>query len=200
DFTVVFSKPVTGFATGDVTLSGTAGATTATVTGSGTTYNVAVSGMTTSGTVIAAIGAGVAQDAAGNVNTPSTSIDNEVTWNKPPTPQKLFGFVEGSVGGRLEGAYVTVITDPGNVELGHDYTDGNGNFTIDMTGVPLGTKVLVQATMTNYKLVAISGIFDEVDEEVNFTVFYEPESDDRRLPFGGGGIPGGPPYLGLWPD
>ncbi len=46
DFTVVFSEVVTGFQTGDVTLSGTAGATTATVTGSGTTYNVAVSGMT----------------------------------------------------------------------------------------------------------------------------------------------------------
>ena len=36
NFTVVFSEPVTGFATGDVTLSGTAGATTAVVTGSGT--------------------------------------------------------------------------------------------------------------------------------------------------------------------
>ena len=46
DFTVVFSEAVTGFETGDVTLGGTAGATTATVTGSGTTYNVAVSGMT----------------------------------------------------------------------------------------------------------------------------------------------------------
>ncbi|HOU40255.1 MAG TPA: ExeM/NucH family extracellular endonuclease, partial [Promineifilum sp.] len=50
NFTVVFSEPVTGFATGDVTLSGTAGATTAVVTqiapNDGTTYNVAVSGMT----------------------------------------------------------------------------------------------------------------------------------------------------------
>ena len=36
-----------------MTLGGTAGATTGTVTGSGTTYNVAVSGMTGSGTVIA---------------------------------------------------------------------------------------------------------------------------------------------------
>ena len=66
NFTVVFSESVANFATGDVTLSGTAGATTATVTGSGTTYNVAVSGMTTSGTVIATLGAGVASDAAGN--------------------------------------------------------------------------------------------------------------------------------------
>ncbi len=41
------ARPVIGFATGDVTLSGTAGGTlTAIVSGSGTTYNVAVSGMT----------------------------------------------------------------------------------------------------------------------------------------------------------
>src|SRR5207247_4744922 len=58
-FDVVFSEPVSDFATGDVTLSGTAGALTAVVTGSGTTYTVAVTGMT-SGTVIASLAAGVA--------------------------------------------------------------------------------------------------------------------------------------------
>ena len=42
NFRVVFSEPVTGFTGSDVTLSGSAGATTATVSGSGTTYNVAV--------------------------------------------------------------------------------------------------------------------------------------------------------------
>ncbi len=81
NFTVVFSEPTTNFDGSDVTLSGTAGATTATVTGSGTTYNVAVSGMTSSGTVIATIGAGVATDAAGNGNTASTSTDNTVTYD-----------------------------------------------------------------------------------------------------------------------
>ena len=86
NFTVVLSESVSDFATGDVTLSGTAGATTATVTGSGTTYNVAVSGMTGDGTVIATIAAGVAHDAAGNHNTASTSTDNQVTYDTtPPT-------------------------------------------------------------------------------------------------------------------
>jgi len=90
NFTVVFSEATTNFATGDVTISGTAGGTkTATVTGSGTTYNVAVTGMTTAGTVIASIGAGVATDAAGNGNTASTSTDNSVSWTvadtTPPT-------------------------------------------------------------------------------------------------------------------
>ena len=81
NFTVVFSQSVSDFTTGDVTLTGTAGATTGTVTGSGTTYNVAVSGMTSDGTVIASLAAGVAHDAAGNANTASTSTDNTVTYD-----------------------------------------------------------------------------------------------------------------------
>jgi subtilisin-like proprotein convertase family protein len=82
NYTVVFSEPVTGFDNNnDVSIAGTAGGTkTALVTGSGTTYNVAVSGMTTSGTVIVTVPAGRAADASGNVNTASTSTDNTVTW------------------------------------------------------------------------------------------------------------------------
>ena len=86
NFSVLFSEPVTGFATGDVTASGTAGATMATVSGSGTTYNVAISGMTADGTVIADIPAGVAIDGGSNSNLVSTSIDNTVTTDTtPPT-------------------------------------------------------------------------------------------------------------------
>lgn len=85
NFTVIFSESVTGFTTGDVTLSGTAGATTGTVIetvpNNGTTYNVAVTGMNTSGTVIATIAAGVASDAGGAVNKASTSTDNTVTFD-----------------------------------------------------------------------------------------------------------------------
>jgi len=82
NFTVVFSQPVTGFSGSSVTISGTAGGTkTVTVTGGPITYNVAVSGMTSSGTVIATIPAGVAQDTAGNWNAASTSTDNGVTYN-----------------------------------------------------------------------------------------------------------------------
>jgi len=85
NFTAVFSETVTGFATGDVTIGGTAGATIAAVTGSGTTYNVAVSGMTSAGTVTLTIAANAAQDAAGNLNTASTSTDNTVNYT-PPQP------------------------------------------------------------------------------------------------------------------
>jgi hypothetical protein len=83
NFTVVFSQPVTNFATGDVTITGTAGGTkTATVTGTGTTYNVAVTGMTTPGTVIASVAAGVASTTGGQQNVASTSTDNTVTWSQ----------------------------------------------------------------------------------------------------------------------
>src|SRR2546430_12439190 len=48
------------------------------------TYTVAVTGMTTAGTVIASIPAGVAQDGAGNLNTASTSTDNSVSFDATP--------------------------------------------------------------------------------------------------------------------
>jgi len=86
NFTVTFSEPVTGFTTGDVTLAGTAGATTATVTGSGATYNVAVTGMISSGSVVASIPAAVVQDLAGYGNTASASTDNVVTYQARPSP------------------------------------------------------------------------------------------------------------------
>ncbi len=88
NFAVVFSEPVTSFVTGDVTLSASTagGSKIATVTGSGTTYNVAVTGMTTAGTVVATVGAGVASDAAGNLNLASSSTDNTVSWDPSAGP------------------------------------------------------------------------------------------------------------------
>ena len=84
NFAVTFSEPVTGFVNADVTLGGTALPTTAVVTGSSTTYNVAVSGMTGNGTVIISLAAGVAQDAAGNTSAASTNTDNTVTYDTTP--------------------------------------------------------------------------------------------------------------------
>src|SRR5437773_940428 len=91
NFTAVFSEPInTGtFTASDVSPSGTAGGTkTVAITeiapNNGTTFNVAVSGMTTAGTVIASIPAGGVSDLAGNTNSASTSTDNTVTWD--PTP------------------------------------------------------------------------------------------------------------------
>ncbi len=89
NYTVVFSESVADFISTDVTLSGTAGATTAVVTGNGVTYNVAVSGMTAGGTVTATIMAGTVHDAVGNANTASTSTNNTATYNNLPTVESV---------------------------------------------------------------------------------------------------------------
>ncbi len=93
NFTVVFSKPVAGFGSSNVAITGTAAGTkTATITeiapNDATTYNVAISGMTSSGTVIVNIPSSVVVDLVGNPNFASTSTDNSVTFNfvKPGVP------------------------------------------------------------------------------------------------------------------
>jgi len=87
NFTAVFSEAVTGFASAGVTITGSApGTKTVTITGSGTTYNVAVGGMTGSGTVVANVNANAAISAAnGRGNAASTFTDNSVTFITVPT-------------------------------------------------------------------------------------------------------------------
>jgi len=87
-FTAVFSEPidVSSFTASDVTLDGSAaGALAAAITqiapNDGTTFDLVVSGLTSSGTVTAAIGANRVKDVALNGNTASTSTDNTVTYN-----------------------------------------------------------------------------------------------------------------------
>jgi CSLREA domain-containing protein len=127
-FTAVFSKPVTGFTTGDVTLGGDATSTTATVTGSGTTYDVAVTGMTRTGTVLASIAAGVALDPSTYDNTASTSTDNSIYYSDPETVRRSGRIhpVEGGAGG---GGYtIGFIGNPGQeytIQFSTDLTPGS---------------------------------------------------------------------------
>ncbi len=71
-FTVTFSESVTAFTAADVVLGGTAGATTANISGSGSSYTVDVTGMTADGTITMDIPADSAFDAVGNGNTAAT--------------------------------------------------------------------------------------------------------------------------------
>jgi hypothetical protein len=83
NFTVQFSESVINLAEADISLTAPAGAT-ATLTGSGDTYNVAVSGMEASGNVAVSIPADVAEDVAGNTNTASTTVNgNDVDFELP---------------------------------------------------------------------------------------------------------------------
>jgi uncharacterized repeat protein (TIGR01451 family) len=117
-FTVHFSEPVSGFSDADVNLGGTAGATTAVVSQSapndGTTYTVAVSGMTTSGTVIASVPTNAVLDAAGNPNSASTSADNSVAFLAPAADLTLAvrhsgDFTQGQAGAQ----YTITVTNTG---------------------------------------------------------------------------------------
>src|SRR6266540_1554890 len=104
NFTVVFSEAVSGFAAADVTISGTAGGTkTVVVSGGPVTYNVAVSGMTGSGTVTASIVAGAAVDGAGNASTASTSTDNTVTFSAPDTTPPTVAITSPASGAAVRG-------------------------------------------------------------------------------------------------
>ena len=91
NFTVTFSETVTGFAASDISFAGSTvgGTLTAVVTGTGPTYNVAVSGMTGTGNVVASVPAGAATDAAGNASLVSTSTDNTVTVTATAVPTVL---------------------------------------------------------------------------------------------------------------
>lgn len=116
NFTATFSENVTGFDAFDVNLAGTAGATTAAVTGGPKVYNVAVSGMTGNGTVTAAIPANAANDVSGNGNTISTSTDNTVVYFvAPPNTAPTVAFDAGTPTAANEGDTRTLnftITDP----------------------------------------------------------------------------------------
>src|SRR6266540_2961762 len=116
NFTAVFSESVGDFTSADVTISGTAGGTkTVAVSGGPATYNVAVSGMTTGGTVIASIGAGLVHDAAGNANTASTSTDNTVTFSVADTTPPTVAITSPASGAAVRGTITVSANASDNV-------------------------------------------------------------------------------------
>jgi len=142
-FTVTFSEDVTDFTAEDVLLSGTAGATTAVVTGSGSTYTVTVTGMTDPGTVIATVLEGGAFDRVGNRSSASVSVDNVVTVgddpveNQPPVVEaQTFTLDENAVAGTIVGTVVATESDAGQ-SLTYAITGGTGQgvFAIGAGGV-----------------------------------------------------------------
>ena len=96
-FTATFSEPVVDFTGSAVTVGGTApGTPSVTVTGSGTGYTIAVSGLTGSGTVTAAIAGNAVHNAGGAGNTASTSTDNTVSYD-PVAPTAAAPTVSAAV-------------------------------------------------------------------------------------------------------
>src|SRR5213594_2992830 len=162
NFTAVSSEPVSGFTGTDVTIGGTAGGTkTVTVSGGPSTYTVAVSGMTTSGTVIATIAAGVANDAAGNLNTASTSTDNSVSFTPPDTtpPTVTINQAAGQADPTSASPinFTAVFSEPVSGFTGTDVTIGGtagGTKTVTVSGGPSTYTVAVSGMTTSGTVIA----------------------------------------------
>lgn len=86
DFSINFSESVSGFDPTDLTIGGTAGPTTATITGSGTTYNVSITGMQNEGTVTLSVAADLLSGSTSNTNDASIASDNSVTYQILSSP------------------------------------------------------------------------------------------------------------------
>src|SRR5213078_3122240 len=151
NFTAVFSEPVSGFSGAGVTISGTAGGTkTVTVSGGPSTYTVAVSGMSTDGTVIASIAVGVAQDAAGNLNTASTSTDNSVTFDATPpsvTINQAAGQADPTSSSPIN--FTAVFSEP---------VSGFSSAGVTLSGTAGGTKTAAVSGGPSTYSVAVSGM------------------------------------------
>jgi hypothetical protein len=148
NFTVTFSEPVTDFTNTDVNISGTAqGTLTATITpvdppNDGTTYNVAVSDMTTSGTVTIDIPANKVTDAVGNdnlafdIDTPPNTNDNEVTYNNFPV--------------------VSSITRDGSTPTNASSVTYTVTFSQDVTGVDQDDFDIVMTDLTDATITSVT--------------------------------------------
>ncbi|HVE58033.1 MAG TPA: FG-GAP-like repeat-containing protein [Pyrinomonadaceae bacterium] len=157
NFTVVFSEPVTGFDSTDISFTGSSVSTTqatVTITGSGTTYNVAIGGTIVSngGSLQVRIISGAAQDALGNLSFASTSTDNivridnvspTVTINQaigqsdPASTQPVnFTVVFSEIVTGLTASDISLSGSTANVSSAVINVTGSGNvYTVSVSGI-----------------------------------------------------------------
>ncbi len=80
-FEATFTEDVVDFSSDDVQLSGTAGANSVNITGSGNKYYINVSGMNNDGSVIVSVPSNKCTDLAGNSNSASQNIENQISYD-----------------------------------------------------------------------------------------------------------------------
>jgi hypothetical protein len=153
-FTAAFSEAVSGFTAADVTIGGTANGTkTVTISGGPSIYTVAVSGMTSAGTVDATIAAGGATDGAGNANTASTSSDNSVTFAAADTTAPTVTINQAAAQGDPTSAspinFTAVFSEPVT-----GFTDAD----VTISGTAGGTKTVAVTGGPSTYNVAVSGM------------------------------------------
>ncbi len=147
NFTVVFSEPVISFTGANVSLAGTTAnisTVTVTVTGTGPTYNVAISNILNAGLVQVSIPANVVTDPAGNGNTASTSTDNQITLTVPVT-----NLVVNTLGDAGDGVCDASCTLRDAVTTANN-TGGVKNISFDLPACTTGSPCTI--TLTNGQL------------------------------------------------
>jgi hypothetical protein len=142
-YTTVFSEPIipSSFTSADVSIDGTANASTTMVSETsphdGTTFNVTISGMANTGTVIATIPEGGIQDIAGNTNTNSTSTDNVVNFILDTTPPSVSSITR-------------IDTSPTSANIVHfEITFSESVTGVDLNDFSLTTDGVVRASISN---------------------------------------------------
>jgi hypothetical protein len=187
-FDVKFTEAVTGFGPADVSLLGSlaGGTLVVDVTGSFDTYKVTVTGMTTSGVVIASIPAGGASDAVGNSNFASTSTDNSVSFLNTGTigfTQSLFYSQETpntvtikvTRAGQTDGDVSVdfVITD-GTARRGGSANKGLKDYERKVDGLPVYTGTLSwlsgEGGEKEFKIDILDDTFNEGKELINLSL------------------------------
>ncbi|MGW5192832.1 Ig-like domain-containing protein [Kribbella sp. NPDC004138] len=115
NFTAVFSEAVTDFTSSDVTV--VPATASVVVTGSGTTYNLAVSGLTSSSSVTVSIAANTVHDSFGAGNTASTSTDNTVTYDATGPTASAPTATSSLASGSFVGNATVTLTDSATDDL-----------------------------------------------------------------------------------
>jgi len=187
-FTATFSEPVTGFDGSDIDLSQSTAsgmlAATITETGAmdGTTYEVAVTGMTGNGDIVATVNANAATDTAGNPNTASTSTDNRITFsNTVPTVSSIIR----SNPNPTSAATVSYTVQFSEAVMGVDAAD----FALVTSGVSGATIASVTGTDETYTVEVTTGTGDGTIQ-LNL-VDDDSITNGLMLPLGGMGVNNG---------
>lgn len=157
NFTVTFSEDVTGFDASGITIGGTAaGTATATVTGAGTTYNVAIAGVTANGTINITVKGNAAENSFGTFNALTGPGPNVTYWGIAPIPTITYVGADPTSASPIN---FTVTFDQ-NVQGFED-----GDINLDGTANP--TTAVVTGGPAIYN-VAVSGMTSAGTVSINF--------------------------------
>lgn len=168
NFTAVFSEAVTDFTSADVTVS--PATATVVVSGNGPTYNLAVSGLTSSSLVTVSIAANSAYDSGGAGNTTSTSTDDTVSYDATvPTASAPVATASGSFGSFVGNTAVT-LTDSATDDFSgaasvayYRCTGATGSCTAtNWTAVGSSTSAATNFAVTKSAPFAADGIYSVV--------------------------------------